>query len=223
MHDNAAIAAALVRRLGLKRPPIAISLLPELPASARLTEPVSFCQMWAKAMGGETVYATAREESCGGGAYYLGLAEASPEMRTGVLLSRVLHLNRTPMAAVRTTLASPRIPYGTGTAVLCQPLENAGPDADVVMIVCNPAAAMTLSDAVIYGSGGYMEGITGPAACSVAVAHPYLSGKPTYCAADTGSREYMQLADDEMIVSIPGDRLREIARNLEEMVSYRTG
>ncbi len=172
-------------------------------------------------MDGETVFATAKEEACGGGAFYMGLAEAAPELKNGVLLSRVYPIHRTPMAAVRTTmLASPRIPYGTGVAVACAPLEKADFDVDVVMIVCTPAKAMVFADAVSYETGGYLGGMTGPATCSVAVAGPYLSGKPTFCVADSGAREYMKLGDDEMIVSLPGDMLIALVRNLEEMAQH---
>ena len=221
MTDYAALSDTLVRRLGLSRPPIAISLLPELPPGATLTPPARFCEMWAKAMGGETVYATAKEETCGGGAFYMGLAEAAPGLKTGVLLSRVYPVHRNPMAAVRTTMiASPRIPYGTGVAVACAPLGKASFDADVVLIVCTPAKAMAFADAVSYETGGYLSGMTGPATCSVAVAGPYVSGKPTFNVADTGAREYMKLGDDEMIVSLPGEMLIPVVRNLEEMAQH---
>ncbi|OPY28810.1 MAG: hypothetical protein A4E28_01271 [Methanocella sp. PtaU1.Bin125] len=220
MNDYAALTGALMRRLGLTHAPVAISLLPELPASARMTEPLSFCAMWTAAMGGEVVYATAKEEACGGGAYFMGLTEITPEMRNGVLLSHTLHLHRTPMAAVRTMQASPAIPYGTGAAVVCAPLEKAGFDVDVVLIVCTPAAAMKFADAVSFDTGGYLAGKTGPATCSVAVAGPYLSGQPTFCVADSGAREYMKLEDGEMIISFPGDRLVAIVRNLEEMAQH---
>ncbi len=220
MNDYAALTGVLVRRLGLARAPVAIALLPELPVSAVLTEPVSFCAMWTKAMDGETVYATAKEEACGGGAYFMGLAEGSPELKNGVLLSRTLHLHRTQMAALRTMQASPCIPYGTGVAVVCAPLEKADFDVDVVLVVCTPAAAMKFADAVSYETGGYLSGMTGPATCSVAVAGPYLSGKPTFCAVDSGAREYMELDDGEMIISFPGDWLVPVVRNLEEMAQH---
>jgi uncharacterized protein (DUF169 family) len=220
MTDYAALSATMTRRLGLTRQPIAISLLPELPTDATLSSPLRFCEMWAKAMEGETVHATAKEESCGGGAFFMGLAEASPELKNGVLLSRVYHIHRTPMAVVRTMLASPAIPYGTGSALVCAPLEKADFDVDVVMIVCTPAKAMLFADAVSYETGGFLRGATGPATCSMAVAGPYLSGKPTFCVADTGAREYMKLGDDELIVSLPGDLLIAIVRNLEEMAQH---
>ncbi len=220
MNDYAALTGVLMRRLGLTRAPVAISLLHKLPASAALTEPVSFCTMWTKAMDGETVYATAKEESCGGGAFFMGLAEGSPELKNGVLLSRTLHLHRTPMAAIRTMHASPTIPFGTGVAVVCAPLEKADFDVDVILIVCTPAAAMKFADAMSYDTGGYLGGMTGPATCSVAVAGPYLSGKPTFCVADSGAREYMKLDDGEMIVSFPGEQLVSVVRNLEEMAQH---
>jgi uncharacterized protein (DUF169 family) len=220
MNDYAALSGVLLRRLGLARPPIAISLLPELPASVTLTEPASFCELWVRAMIGDTVYATAKEESCGGGAYYMGLADATPAMRNGTLLSRTLHIHRTPMSAVRTTLASPRIPSGTAAAVVCAPLDKADFEAAVVLIVCTPAKAMVFAAAISYETGGFLSGMTGPATCSVAVAGPYLSGKPTFCVADSGAREYMKLGDDEMIVSLPGDMLIGLVRNLEEMAQH---
>jgi uncharacterized protein (DUF169 family) len=221
MTDYAALSDTLMRRLGLSRLPIVISLLPELPPDVTVTAPLRFCEMWAKALEGESVFATAKEEACGGGAFYMGIAEAAPELKNGTLLSRVYPVHRTPMAAVRTTmLASPRIPYGTGIAVACAPLEQADFDIDVVMIVCTPAKAMIFADAVSYETGGFLSGMTGPATCSVAVAGPYLSGKPTFCVADSGAREYMKLGDDEMIVSLPGDLLISLVRNLEEMAQH---
>ena len=124
------------------------------------------------------------------------------------------------MAAVRTLQASPTIPYGTGVATVCAPLDKADFDVDVVLIVCSPAAAMKFADAVSYETGGYLGGMTGPATCSVAVAGPYLSGKPTFCVADSGAREYMKLDDGEMIISFPGDQLISVVRNLEEMAQH---
>ena len=215
MHDYAALSSVLKTRLGLKRSPIAITLLPELPPMEKLTEPVRLCEMWAKAMEGETVYATEKEETCGGGAYFMGLAEMSPEQRKGTLLSRLYPLYASPMAAVRTNERSPRIPHGTALATVCCPLDKAEGDIDVVMVVCDSMAAMKLVDAAVFETGGYVPGMTGPATCSVAFAHPYLSGEVNYCMADVGAREYMKLAADELIVSIPGDKLPGVVRNLE--------
>lgn len=215
MHDYAAISSVLKKALGLKRVPIAITLLPDRPPEEKLTERIRFCEMWSKAMEGETVYATEKEEACGGGAYFMGLADMAPEQRNGTLLSRMYPLYATPMAAVRTNQQSPRIPPGTGQAVMCCPLENAEDDVNVVLIVCDSLAAMKLVDAVLFEAGGYLAGMTGPATCAVAVAYPYLSGQINYCMADVGAREYMKLAPGELIMSIPGDKLVDLVINLE--------
>lgn len=217
MQDLASVSDTLKTLPGLKRSPIAITLLPELPPSTKTGKPARFCEMWARAAAGETVYATAKEMACAGGAFYLGLAEASEGQMNGTFLSNVLHLYATPMAAVRTRLKSPRIPFGTGKAVLCTPLDKAGESVDMVMLICTPAAAMKLTDAALYSAGGFVSGMTGPAACSVAFAGPYLSGTMTYCVADSGSRESMDLEDDEMILSIPGDMIASVAENLRLM------
>jgi uncharacterized protein (DUF169 family) len=215
MHDYAGISKTLTALLGLKRRPIAITLLPERPPEEKLTERIRFCEMWSKAMEGETVYATEKEEACGGGAYFMGLADMAPEQRNGTLLSRLYPLYATPMAAVRTNQQSPKIPQGTGLAVMCCPLEKAEVDADVVLMVCDSLTAMKLVDAALFETGGYVSGMTGPATCSVAVAYPYLSGQINYCLADVGAREYMKLARGELIVSIPGDKLVDLVINLE--------
>lgn len=216
MQDYAALSETLKTALGLKRSPIAITLLPQRPPEEKLVERFRFCEMWTRAMNGETVYATDKEEECGGGAYYLGLIEASPEMRNGTLLSKLYPLYKTPMAAVRTTQRSPRIPYKTGEAVVCSPLEKAEGDVDVVLIVCDPEQAMKLADAALFEAGGYVGGMTGPATCSVAVAYPYLAGQVNYCLADVGAREYMKLAPGELIVSVPGEKLGELVKNLKQ-------
>jgi uncharacterized protein (DUF169 family) len=180
-----------------------------------LTGRIRFCEMWSKAMEGEIVYATEKEEACGGGAYFLGLADMSPEQRNGSLLSRLYPLYATPMAAVRTNQHGPKIPQGTGLAVMCCPLDGAETDVDVAMIVSDSLTAMKLVDAALFETGGYLSSMTGPATCSVAVAHPYLSGQINYCLADVGAREYMKLAPGELIVSIPGDKLVDLVINLE--------
>lgn len=216
MVDNAACSSALVKHLKLKRKPIAVTLLPELPSDIPLLkEGIRFCEMWVKAMEGDVVLATAKEETCGGGAYYLGLTDISREQANGTLLSKIIPLYKTPMAAVRTGLVSPAIAKGTGVAVLIAPLEKASHDVNVCMVVCDPAQTMKLIEAVCYETGGAVEGAGGPATCSIAVAKPYLDGKVTFNVADVGAREYMKLKDDEMIVSIPGDLLSSIVSSLE--------
>jgi len=215
MQEHATASEVLKTTLSLKRSPIAITLLPERPAEEKLTERIRLCEMWARAMDGETVYATEKEEECGGGAYYLGLAEMAPEQRNGTLLSKKYPLYGTPMAAVRTNQRSPRIPPGTCLATMCCPLEKAEGDVDVVLIVCDSLTAMKLVDAALFETGGYVSGMTGPATCSVAVAYPYLSGQINYCLADVGAREHMKLASGDLIVSIPGERLLDVVRNLK--------
>ena len=46
---------------------------------------------------------------------------------------------------------------------------------------------------------------------------PYLTGKVTYGFGDIGSRNNMDLKDDDIMVSIPASDLERITLNLEEM------
>ncbi|MCD1295591.1 hypothetical protein CUJ83_11335 [Methanocella sp. CWC-04] len=211
------MSEVLRSRFALKKPPVAISLLPDLEVRIPvLKEPMRFCEMWVKAMEGEIVCATEKENTCGGGTFYMGLAKPSPDQRNGTFLSRTINLYRTPRAAVRTDEDTAKIPRGVAVATICAPLDKAGWDVDVVLIVCDPAQAMKIMEAVTYDTGGYVSGRTGPATCSVAVAQPYLSGDVTYCVADVGARDFMKLEDNEMIVSIPGEKLPGIVNNILE-------
>lgn len=46
---------------------------------------------------------------------------------------------------------------------------------------------------------------------------PYLTGEVTYGFADVGSRNFMDIKPEEVMVSIPTTDLERIVNNLEEM------
>jgi uncharacterized protein (DUF169 family) len=216
-YDYPWMSDILRSRLGLIRPPIGISIISELQVPMPvLKSGMRFCEMWIKAMEGEVVCATVKEHTCDGGAYYLGMAPPSVEQKSGVLLSKRIKLYRSPMAAVRTNECSPKIPAGTGVATICAPLEKVGWDVDVILIICSPIAAMKLLENVTYHTGGAVTGMTGPAACSVAVAYPFISGKVNYSLGDFAARDFMRMSENEVLVSIPSDILPDIINNILE-------
>ena len=97
------------------------------------------------------------------------------------------------------------------------PLKKADFEPDVIFIVANSRQGMEILHANAYDSGFHGLGADSGPICSSMAAIPYLTGKVTYGFGDIGSRNNMNLRDEEIMVSIPSTDLERIIQNLEEM------
>ncbi len=110
---------------------------------------------------------------------------------------------------------------GIFNAVTFAPLNKAEFDPDVIFIICNAEQAMEILHANAYDSGSHGLGADSGPICSTMAALPYLTGKVTYGFGDTGSRKYMEIRPNEVMVSIPGSDLSRVVDNLDEMRTKR--
>jgi uncharacterized protein (DUF169 family) len=111
---------------------------------------------------------------------------------------------------------------GIFNAVLFAPLNKAEFDPDVIFIICNAEQAMEILHANAYDSGSQGLGADSGPICSTMAALPYLTGKVTYGFGDTGSRKWMDITPDQVMVTIPASELSRIVSNLEEMRTKRS-
>jgi len=81
---------------------------------------------------------------------------------------------------------------------------------------------MEVLHANAYDSGSHGMGADSGPICSTMAALPYLTGRVTYGFGDVGSRRHMNLADEDVMVSIPRGDLPRILSNLEEMKTRRS-
>ncbi|HHT18800.1 MAG: DUF169 domain-containing protein [Euryarchaeota archaeon] len=206
--------------LKLKREPVAIKWVSREPRNIpKASEKSRFCTKLDKAMNGEIFYATAEEEECMGGLRYTGLKDPHKfpkNMRSGsFLVPRGVY--KSIPAVQRSWKSNLAVEPDIFTALIFAPLSSADFEPDVIFIVGNSRQGMELLHANAYDSGSHGLGADSGPICSSMAAMPYLTGKVTYGFGDIGSRNNMNLKDDEIMISIPATDLERITLNLEEM------
>lgn len=222
MNDKA--RNGLTKLLGLARQPVALCWSAKVPKDlSRVVGKSRFCEKLDRATRGESFYTTVEEEECRGGAKYCGLQDTNDwpaGIRTGeFLVARGIYKS---VAAVRRAWRhNPAIESGLFKALLFAPLACAKFEPDVVFLLCNARQAMELLHANAYDSGLRAVGADAGPICSSMAAIPYLTGTVTYGFGDVGSRNHMNIAESEVMVSIPGSDLGRIVSNLENMRSKK--
>jgi len=211
---------ALPRLLGLERQPVALRWSVSIPKDIpRASDRARFCMRLDQASRGHCFYTTAEEEQCMGGARYCGLRDAREfpvGRRSGeFLVARGVYES---IAAVqRAWRQNLSVEPGIFKALMFAPLPSAPFDPDVVFVLCNAGQGMELLHANAYNSGARGIGADAGPICSSMAAVPYLTGKVTYGFGDVGSRGYMGLGPDSVMVSLPGSELARVVANLEKM------
>jgi uncharacterized protein (DUF169 family) len=228
MTDNACdvngydmISREIKENLGLNKSPVAIKFVlreEDVPEGIKIIEEgARHCEMVQKASQGETFYATSEEQTCKGGASALGLMEPPEKVKTGEMyqsLGRFSSLG----SAKRTMDGIPKIEnimYG----LVYTPLEEANFDPDVIVVICNPAQAMKLAQALVYTLGGRVEadfaGIQ--SICADAVAGPFTRKRPNITLGCSGSRKFAEIQPDEVIVGMNGENIGCVVNALLNM------
>lgn len=214
------ISEKIKDKLGLNKSPVAIKFvlrekhLPE--GVSKIEDNIRHCQMVQKASEGDMFYATFKEQMCKGGSAALGLQEPLEKAETGefyMSLGRFSSIG----SAKRTVDAIPKIDP-IMYALVYAPLEKASFDPDVILVICNPAQALKLAQALIYTSGGRIEadfsGIQ--SICADVVAGPFLRGTPNFTLGCSGSRQYADIKEDEVIVGLNRENIGDLVDALEK-------
>jgi uncharacterized protein (DUF169 family) len=211
--------------LELENEPVAIKWSVREPRDVQKEEGKSrFCTKLTKAMHGEIFYATAEEEECMGGARYAGLkdkCEFPQNMQSGSFLVPMGVYKDIP-AVQRSWKHNLNVDPGIFNAVTFAPLNKAEFDPDVIFIICSAEQGMEILHANAYDSGSQGLGADSGPICSTMAALPYLTGKVTYGFGDTGSRKWMDITPDQVMVTIPASELARIVSNLEAMRTKRS-
>ena len=214
------LGVKLKELLDLENEPVAIKWSLKEPIDIeKENERSRFCQKLEKAMNGQVFYATAEEETCMGGAKHTGLkdqCEFPQENKSNSFLVN-FGLYKSIPAVQRSMGINMNIEPDIFQAVIFAPLIKAEFDPDVIFILCSSLQGMEILHANAYNSGAHGLGADSAPICSSMAAIPYLTGKVTYGFADVGSRNFMDIKPEEVMVSIPASELQRIVSNLEEM------
>ncbi|BDZ70684.1 DUF169 domain-containing protein [Methanobacterium petrolearium] len=215
------IANKLKEHLNLEKSPVAIKFVlreEDVPEGvAKMDGKMRHCELVQKASQGDIFYATAEEQMCKGGSAALGLEEPPEKIKTGEFYYGLGRFSS--VGSARTTMkAIPKVDTRM-YALVYAPLEKANFDPDVIVIIANPAQAMILSQALVYTMGGRVEvdfaGIQ--SICADAVAGPFTRRQPNITLGCSGSRQYADVKDDEVIIGLTGENIGCVVNALENM------
>lgn len=172
-------------------------------------------------------YITREDQTCRNGSYYLGLGEPFPglingEHNAGENGSGLL---ATPGAFRRLLSGYAIIPTGSVSVITYAPLDKVTFSnkfgGQVVVIYCSPRQAMLLLRGANYRTGHTTPGLTGPSTCSSVIAAPLLRGQVHYSLGCFGLRLFTKIRDDELVIGIPIEELREVVEELEKFLNGR--
>lgn len=216
----ASSADATAVRLGLSRPPIAIGFFAAPPEglSAWTGGPVpAGCVFWDRAMSGEAFYtATSDHHNCAVGSHVLGIAlpaERAHELAdTLTFMDANNYVSMSEVPDIPTLTTAPQfIAFG--------PVDSATFAPDVVLLAAQPAQAMLIYEASI--RAGASTGLTnalGRPACAV-LPLAISTGHTSISLGCRGNRTFTALTDNEMYVSVPGDKWAAVVAALTETES----
>ena len=201
--------------LGLTKPPVAIGFLETPPEGVEAWnggQAPAGCFFWKKAQEGLTFYTRPSDHyNCAVGAYTHRIA--LPSERSGELMQTVgfmvnsgyIALEEVP--GIPTLSATPEvIAYGPADSVTFIP--------SVVIVAAKPAQAMLLYEAAIKaGAGSALLQTLGRPGCA-ALPLALQTGAAAISLGCKGNRTFTGLPDDEMYLSIPGEKWLAVAEQV---------
>jgi uncharacterized protein (DUF169 family) len=218
----------LEARLQLRTSPIAVKMLErkeDIPEGVMRPKKETgshfgLCQAFAKARRERVAVAMLKEDHwCYVPVIALGLAEAPDFVLEGRadFPSRVADLE----AARNLAKTAPRLPYGKYIGTVSAPLKTANFEPDLVMTYCNTGQLRCLLMAMKYRKGYVVTSRLEPGgACVQSTVPVLLSGDCQVTIPCGGDRKHALAQDDEMIFSLPKERLEDLMaglRHFDEM------
>ena len=213
----------LIDALGLKHEPVAISLIKKgeaLPEGyTRPERALRHCQAIMRARSGESLLVEADKQACPVGASSLGLVPTPEKVSSGEF-HYSMGMYSEQSAARETIEQRPALEKESMEATAVAPLSKAKLKPDVVILTGTPEQVFWLLPAAsTFSLGGRVTVNMGAvqAACADSTVIPYLTGNVNISLGCFGCRKTTDLAPEEMLVGIPGSKMREIVAAVEKM------
>ena len=223
MTDCADESRKLVEALGLKYEPVAITLIKKgqpLPEGYIVPEkPLRHCQAIMRARRGEMLVTQSDKQACPVGASSLGLVPIPEKVRSGEFHFG-MGMYTSPEAAKNTIDQRPSLEVGSIEAIAVSPLSKSRIKPDVVVVTGTPEQVFWLLPAATsFSVGGRVtfEMASVQAACADTTLIPYLTGNLNISLGCFGCRKTTDIAPEEMLVGIPGTKLKEIVAAVDKM------
>lgn len=212
-------AARMQEMLRLKTMPVAIKWYEDarqVPEQAiwpvrDLKKHMAFCQATALTrFEGKTVAMGAGDHWCWNPLIGFGAVACEPGSEAFRKIVPMLGIND-PRKAEAFFAAFPRLPLHKFEAVVSAPLESCTFCPDVALFYCTPYQLNMMLLAIKRMTGEHLSSeFDGIDSCIYATVVPYFTGNYRITLPDPGDIERAQAADDEVILSVPMNRLEEL-------------
>ena len=125
---------------------------------------------------------------------------------------------RTLEAAKRLAETTPRLEHGKFVGVVTAPLETANFEPDIIVIYGNSAQLRNLLSAFKYQEGEQVTSVLEPGGACIRATIPSLLGRICYVTVPClGDRRWAMAKEDEMIFTVPVEKLESIVLGLRHL------
>jgi len=220
--EAAQLSDRISKALSLESPPVALTFVTEAPADVAPTtrEVPSSCTFWREAEKG-TFYASAAQHfNCPVGAMVMGFD--MPEDVGSMLGQLVGGMVESSYLGGEEPPAIPTMGPGS-QGIVYGPLSESKATPDVALMWLSPKQAMLASEAS--GAANWTspaQTTTGRPGCG-ALPRSIQSGQPTLSLGCAGMRTFTEVADDRMLMAVPGAQLENFASALETVDTANDG
>jgi len=207
----------LVKKMKVKRQPVAITYCKDGPPAGYEAVDVVACMVVRLAEEGRRIYVNAQHHDCHVGQYHLGWnADADAFITEGEYLTAAQGFF-TEEGARCNKQQSYSLPEGSIKALAAAPLDAVpeGVPVDLLVCVCNAQQAMQIAGAASVREGTFPHGELGASACSSIFAAPWHLQNSVFALGDGGGRAFNRVAVGEMFVAIPRAHFRYIVELME--------
>ena len=214
----------LTTALSLQRQVVGVTFLysqtdyQNCPLEATKTK-MSYCVMVKLATHGHSMKSSLEHHACDGAKRALGLEPPSPSFLSGEEYAQFgLYENQGVAKAVAQQITLCRRPaYG----VAIQPLETCTNPPDVVLVVCNPYAAMRIIQGYtyVYGTNPSFKTAGNQAVCAECTSFPFEEDTINLSFFCAGTRHLAGWKEDEVCIGLPYDRFLQTCEGVYQSIN----
>jgi len=217
----------LMQGLGLKKEPVALKPLKEIPsdipAYAGLATPGLCAQINEILTEGSVFYSTKENHVCFEGLIATGVCEIDREEYRKAVESFIdtcpYHKDmQTAMDFYETCIREIPLPPVQYSCLVSGPLSKIE-NPDLVILFCTPKQADILIRSQSY-QGKLVRGFGGSGGCIFNIRHAFVNREMTFSTSDFPWRTFIGLDDSELTVTIPYEKLQESAPYIQPIIDY---
>lgn len=164
------------------------------------------CTALMKAYKGKSILLGLENSVCGGGTWHLGLGERPSGEDSKALMNFLVHgekLACSYAAFHRMTALATEPPKNVADYILFAPMDEMALEPDIAVFMVDPEQACRLLTLYTYFTGKAPKTEMMGSGCHMAIAYSISTGEMNVSFSDWTARPIMQMAKDELLVTVP--------------------